>query len=84
MTFTTVPEFVEQATLGPGSREIFEGRMVSSTVLQQGALAVVWARYETRFGDPGDITEWKGRVAITLLRHAGEWRTTQIAYVADG
>lgn len=83
VTFTTVPEFVRQAPLGPGSREIFEERMVSSTTLQQGALAVVWARYEARFGDPGDITEWEGRDAITLLRHAGEWRITQIAYVAD-
>lgn len=81
VTFTTVPEFVEQAPLGPGSREIFEERMVSSTVL--GALAVVWARYEARFGDSGDITEWEGRDAITMLRHAGEWRITQIAYVAD-
>jgi hypothetical protein len=81
---TTVSEFVAQAPLGPGSREIFEERMTSARITVHGDLAQAWTEYEARFGDPGDVAEWTGIDAFTLLRHEGEWRISSLAYVADG
>jgi len=81
---TTVPEFVARAPLGPGSREIFEERMTSARITVHGGLAYAWAEYEARFGDPGEVTEWSGIDAFTLLRHDGEWKISSLAYVADG
>ena len=78
---TTVEDFVLQAPEGPGSREIFEERASSMEIRVDGGLAQVWARYAARFGDPGEVMEWEGLDAFTLLRHDGEWRITSLAYV---
>lgn len=81
----TIEEFVEQAPSGPGSREIFEERMEAATVLALGELAVVWARYTARFGDPGDVTTWRGVDAFSLLRVDGRWRIVSLTFGAlDG
>jgi hypothetical protein len=80
---TSIPDFVAQAPQGPGSREIFEERLVSTRITIQGGLAQAWTRYHARFGDPGDIVEWEGLDAFTLLRHEGEWRVTSLAYLSD-
>jgi len=80
---STVPEFVERAPEGPGSRAVFQERMLGAEVRIQGDLAQVWARYAARFGDPGDITEWKGVDAFTLVRHDGRWRIAALAYVPE-
>lgn len=79
----TVEEFVRQAPNGPGSREIFEERLDSAEVRGSGNIALVWARYSARFGDPGDVREWKGIDAFSLLRHNGRWRIAALAYVSD-
>lgn len=79
---TTIPDFVAQAPEGPGSREIFEERPTRIEVRVEAGLAQVWAGYRARFGDPGEVMEWEGVDAFTLLRHEGEWRITSIAYVA--
>jgi hypothetical protein len=81
---TTVPSFVAQAPEGPDSREVFEERLMSADITVEGVLAQAWVRYSARFGDPGDISEWEGRDAFTLLRHAGEWKITSLAYAPDG
>jgi hypothetical protein len=78
---TTIPDFVAQAPEGPGSREIFEERASSMEVRVVAGLAQVWASYTARFGDPGDVMEWEGLDAFTLVRHGDEWRITSIAYV---
>ena len=69
---TSVPAFVEQAPLGPGSKEIFEERMTSARITGHGDFAQAWAGYEARFGDPGEVIEWSGTDAFTLMRHDGE------------
>lgn len=79
---TTIPDFIAQAPAGPGSREIFEERPTAMEFRVEDGLAQVWARYRARFGDPGDVMEWEGLDAFTLLRHGDEWRITSIAYVA--
>lgn len=78
---TTVPDFVAQAPEGPGSREIFEERASAMEIRVEAGLAQVWARYDARFGDPGEVMEWEGLDAFTLIRHGGEWRITSLAYV---
>jgi hypothetical protein len=80
---TTVPSFVAQAPEGPDSREVFEERLVSADITVEGILAQAWVRYSARFGDPGDIFEWEGLDAFTLIRHGGEWRITSLAYAPD-
>jgi hypothetical protein len=81
---TSVPDFVAQAPLGPGSREIFEERMTSAEFRVFGDLAQAWVHYDARFGDPGDITTWSGIDAFTLVRYGGEWRIASLAYASDG
>jgi hypothetical protein len=82
VSVTTVDRFIELAPQGPGSREIFEERMSGADVRADGALAQVWATYEARFGDPGDISEWTGTDAFTLMRHNGRWRIASLAYAS--
>ena len=80
---STIPEFVAQAPQGPGSREVFEETLITVEITVEGDLAQAWAGYQARFGDPGDIMEWEGIDAFTLLRHDGEWRISSLAYVPD-
>lgn len=80
---TSIPDFVAQAPDGPGSREVFEESLISATITVEGSLAQAWARYRARFGDPGDIVEWEGLDAFTLLKHDGEWKISSLAYVSD-
>ena len=77
-----MPDFVEQAPLGPGSREIFEERMLSARITTSGGLAQAWVDYDAHFGEPGELHEWAGVDAFTLLHHEGRWRIVSIAYVA--
>lgn len=80
---STVPEYVARAPEGPGSQPIFEERLLEARVTVEGSLAQVWARYEARFGSPGDVMEWTGVDAFTLLRHDGRWRIVSLAYAGD-
>jgi hypothetical protein len=80
---TSIPDFVAQAPRGPGSRQIFEERMLEARVVTFGDLAQAWVRYHARFGDPGAVAEWEGRDAFTLLRQGGRWRIVELAFVGD-
>lgn len=80
---TTVPEFVAQAPEGPGSRQIFQERMLGAEIRVHGDLAHVWAHYEARFGDPGDVSDWRGIDAFTFMKHDGRWRITALAYTTE-
>lgn len=80
---TPVPEFVERAPEGPGSREIFEERMEGAELRVSGPLAQAWARYSARFGDPGAIAEWRGTDAFTLMKHDGRWKIVSLVFAAD-
>jgi hypothetical protein len=78
-----IEEYVRLAPAGPGSRQVFEERPLSFDVRVHGALAAAWVRYEARFGDPGDMTCWRGIDAFNLLRHDGAWRIVSVAYKSD-
>ncbi len=80
---TTIEEFVAQAPQGPGSRQIFEEWMIAADIRLFNDLAQAWVRYGARFGDPGDIDEWEGIDAITLLKHRGTWRIVALVFTAD-
>jgi hypothetical protein len=80
---TTIPDFVARAPQGPGSRQIFEERMVEARVVTFGPLAQAWVRYHARFGDPGAVAEWGGMDAFTLLRYGGRWRIVELAFAGD-
>lgn len=80
----SIPDFVARAPEGPGSREIFEEEMLSAEVRVTGNLAQAWARYSARFGDPGDVMEWEGTDAFTLMKHDGRWRIVSLAFAGDG
>jgi hypothetical protein len=84
VTTTTVPEFVAAAAEGPGSRETFEEAMLHARIRRAGGLAQAWVRYHARFGDPGDVLEWEGVDAFTLLQHEGRWRIVSLAFTSHG
>jgi hypothetical protein len=81
---TSVPDFVAQAPRGPGSRAIFEERMLEARITTTGDLAQAWVRYRATFGNPGQVSEWEGTDAFTLLRHHGQWRIAALAFLASG
>lgn len=81
---TTIEEFIEQAPQGPGSRSVFAEEMTAAHVRGDDQLAQVWAYYDARFGDPGDMQEWSGIDAFTLIRFDARWRITAMAYLPTG
>jgi hypothetical protein len=80
---TSIPNFVRQAPRGPGSRRIFEERMIEARVVTFRDLAQAWVRYRARFGDPGAVSEWEGVDAVTLMRHGERWRIVELAFLGD-
>jgi hypothetical protein len=80
---TTIEEFVLQAPQGPGSREVFEEWMIEADIRVLGELAQAWVRYGARFGDPGNIDEWEGIDAITLLKHDETWKIVSLVFTSD-
>lgn len=80
---TTVPEFVRQAPLGPGSQPIFRERMLGADVRVRHNLAHVWAHYEVQFGTPDSLAVWRGIDAFTLMAHGGRWRIVALAYTDE-
>jgi hypothetical protein len=80
---TTVPEFVAKAPEGPGSKPIFEETMGGAEVLVYQNLAMVWAEYSAKFGEPGEIHEWYGIDAFTLMNHEGRWKIVSLAFSAE-
>ncbi len=79
----SIPDFVAEAGMGPDSKAIFEETMGRTEVWVHENLAAVWAEYQARFGNPGDIAEWSGIDAFTLMKHKGMWKITSIAFSAD-
>lgn len=80
---TSIDEFIAQAPQGPGSREIFEEWIIDAQFRVSGNLAQAWVRFGARFGDPGDVTEWEGTDAITLLRHEGNWKIASLVFASE-
>ncbi len=81
--FISVPQYIAAVDPGPDSTAFFEENMVNAEVHLRGNVAVVWAEYRTRFGDPGDIKQWTGIDAFTLMKHAGVWKITSMAFAAE-
>ncbi len=80
---TSIDEFIAQAPQGPGSKEIFEEWIIDVQLRVSGNLAQAWVRYGARFGDPGDISEWEGIDAVTLINHDGNWKIASLAFASD-
>ena len=78
-----VEDFVRRWPEGPGSRAVFEERMLEAEVRLRGDLAQAWVHYAARFGDSSDVQEWRGIDAFTLIRHVGTWRIVELAFVPD-
>lgn len=76
----TIPEFTAMAPLGPGSQPVFSERMLDARVEVRGDLAQVWASYAAEFGEPGNLSSWRGIDAFTLMRHRGRWRIASLAF----
>ena len=83
VVFTSVPEFIAELDQGPGSKAIFDERLGTAQVHVSGNLAIVWAEYHVRFGDPGDVREWSGIDAFTLMKHLGVWNISSIAFAPE-
>jgi hypothetical protein len=80
---TPVPDFVRQAPQGPGSRPVFEERMLDHRLVTHRDLVQAWVRYRARFGDSTGVSEWEGIDAFTLMRLNGRWRIVELAFLGD-
>ncbi len=78
-----VEEFIAHAPEGPGSKPIFEERPLKTQITVHGNLAQAWAHYEARFGEEGQIMEWRGIDAFTLLQHEGRWKIISVSYTSE-
>ena len=79
VVFSSVPEFIAEAD--PGPDVVFEEKLGTAEVHVSGNLALVWAQYRVRFGDqPGNVREWSGIDAFTLIKHLGVWKITSMAF----
>lgn len=80
---TPVHDFVAQAPQGPCSQPIFEEKFDEAEVKMHDGLAQVWAHYKARFGKPGDVQQWEGTDAFTLLKHVDQWKIASLVFRAD-
>ena len=62
---------------------MFSEELVSADIRVTGGLAQAWVRYRARFGDPGDIAEWEGTDAFSLLAVDGQWKIVSLAFAPD-
>jgi len=81
--FISVPTFIAQIDPGPPGEVFFEEQMGNVEVHVQDNVAVVWAEYRARLGEPGDIKQWTGFDAFTLMKHVGVWKITSMAFAAE-
>ena len=80
---TSVPDFVAKAPEGPDAASVFAEWMTGARLrVDEHGLAQAWVDYDAHFGEPGELHEWAGVDAFTLLHHEGRWRIVSIAYVA--
>ena len=78
-----VERFVASWPDGPGSRAVFAEHLTRAQVQVTGNLAQAWVHYTTQFGDSGDVREWSGIDAFTLMRHGDAWRIVSLVFSAD-
>lgn len=78
----TVPEFLAKTAEGPDSKPIFEEVMTGVEVKLHGNLAQAWANYDAKFGQSGNVAQWSGIDAFTLMKHDGRWKITSLAYTS--
>jgi ketosteroid isomerase-like protein len=82
VVFSTVPEFIVESD--PGPDVLFDEQLGTAQVHVSGNLAIVWAQYRVRFGDqPGNVREWSGIDAFTLIKHVGVWKITSMAFAPE-
>ena len=81
--FISVPEFIAAIDPGPDGEVFFEEHLTNAEVHFEGNVAVVWAEYQARLGEPGDIRQWTGIDAFTLIKHVGIWKSTSMAFAAE-
>jgi hypothetical protein len=79
----TVPAFVGRAPEGPGSKAVFSEQMLSADIRVSGGLAQAWVHYRAEFGDLGNVAEWEGTDAFSLLAVAGQWKIVSVTFTAD-
>jgi hypothetical protein len=82
VVFSSVPEFIVEAD--PGPDVLFDEQLSTAQVHVSGNLAIVWAEYRVRFGDqPGNMREWSGIDAFTLIKHLGVWKISSMAFAPE-
>lgn len=78
---TSIENFISQAHLGPGSKPIFEEKMISDPIiLIEKNIATVWADYHVKFGTKDSLMEWSGKDVFTLMKHNDQWKIVSNVY----
>ena len=63
----SVKEFIAALKQGPASKPHFEERLIDYKVDIDGGMARVWAKVHTQFGETGNLQEWTGTDAFSLM-----------------
>lgn len=83
VVITSLDEFLAHTAEGPDTKPIFEERLLRQERRLVGDLAQVWAHYEARFGNSGEVATWRGMEAFTWMKHGDTWRIVALAYTDE-
>jgi hypothetical protein len=80
---TSIDEFFGDAPRENPFHEDFDTWMVSSNVSVYENLAQAWVWYGARLNTAGELAEWDGVDAFTLLKHDDVWKIAALMFASS-
>jgi hypothetical protein len=79
---TSIDEFIADAPRDYLSEETFEAWIVSAEVRVYRDLAQAWVWYGAKLDSDGELAEWDGIDAFTLLKHEDVWKIAALMFTS--
>ena len=80
---TSIDEFFRDAPRENPFGETFENWMIRANVSVYKGLAQAWVWYGARLDSEGEVVEWDGVDAFTLLKHEDVWKIAALMFASD-
>jgi hypothetical protein len=80
---TSIDDFVAAAPRENPFGETFETWRIRADVSVYRNLAQAWVRYGAKLNDEGEVEEWDGVDAFTLLKHDDVWKIAALMFASD-
>jgi len=80
---TSIDEFFAAAPRENPFGETFETWEIRAEVSVYRDLAQAWVQYGARLNSDGDVEEWDGIDAFTLLKHDDVWKIAALMFTSD-